>query len=120
MFSPRMRGCSFYAHNPGAHPPVFPAYAGMFRSASVVCATFWSFPRVCGDVPMLLIDAGDVRWFSPRMRGCSSKPTFWKSAIPVFPAYAGMFLKTIGFHKISPCFPRVCGDVPWTVACTPV
>ena len=50
--------------------------------------------------------------FSPRMRGCS----FWLITpiwgSKVFPAYAGMFPAPPTNTAESPCFPRVCGDVP--------
>ena len=87
-----MRGCSRSNHSPSRSRTVFPAYAGMFPSA------------VVGIVGKLA--------FSPRMRGCS----FWLITpiwgSKVFPAYAGMFPAPPTNTAESPCFPRVCGDVP--------
>ena len=40
---------------------------------------------------MLLIDTGDVRWFSPHTRGCSYELDVAELRNVVFPAYAGMF-----------------------------
>ena len=61
---------------------------------------------------MLLIDAGDVRWFSPHTRGCSRAPAAHGYDAGVFPAYAGMFR----VRKFPPrrlgSFPRIRGDVP--------
>ena len=49
-FSPRMRGCFRISGNHSEATPVLPAYAGMFRVATVSCAACSGSPRVCGDV----------------------------------------------------------------------
>ena len=49
----------------------FPAYAGMFLARSHGESTQNRFPRVCGDVPLLVIFWDFALVFSPRMRGCS-------------------------------------------------
>ena len=95
-FSPRMRGCSWFLLAPNLSPPVFPAYAGMFRSGVPAAHRSASFPRVCGDVPMRPPRRFPPLRFSPRMRGCSDLIPALRSVFPVFPAYAGMFL--LGFH----------------------
>ena len=71
-----------------------------------------SFPRVRGDVPhlhLLLLKRGQ---FSPRARGCSAPVPFSMYRSIVFPACAGMFLILSTTLSVTPCFPRVRGDVP--------
>ena len=70
---------------------VFPAYAGMFRRGSRRQHHRPSFPRVCGDVPLLTNAELKGPKFSPRMRGCSVGGAPLSDAEKVFPAYAGMF-----------------------------
>ena len=79
QFSPRMRGCSCGWDDLQQAQAVFPAYAGMFRSRSFTSVSSPSFPRVCGDVPRLLLTFLGQKRFSPRMRGCSSEtpPVFF-------------------------------------------
>ena len=94
MFSPRTRGCSFKS---GAFPiasAVFPAYAGMFLPMRAPMATTTSFPRVRGDVPQLVRIFFLFSLFSPRTRGCSRVSEQLKCEARVFPAYAGMFLRS--------------------------
>mgnify|MGYP000984828035 CR=1 FL=1 len=50
--------------------------------------------------------------FSPHTRGCSVAICATKSPLEVFPAYAGMFLKSAKPPAVIPCFPRIRGDVP--------
>ena len=52
LFSPRARGCSPNATAPGYMSHVFPACAGMFRTAEHLDDYPLRFPRVRGDVPM--------------------------------------------------------------------
>ena len=111
-FSPHTRGCSSNPAENGIRTTVFPAYAGMFRSFFVVCATFWSFPRIRGDVPEDPYTSSGYWGFSPHTRGCSPVPSWSYGTKKVFPAYAGMFLKPLCDHKHSRCFPRIRGDVP--------
>ena len=114
VFSPHTRGCSgLRKYWPGC-VPVFPAYAGMFRSNGLSHHPSRSFPRIRGDVPLLCYLGrgqpacfprirGDVparQWgsiqespFSPHTRGCSYSQYFDQPKPRVFPAYAGMFLK---------------------------
>ena len=84
----------------------------MFRGSSGPERTFRCFPRVRGDVPLLVRVAAFQERFSPRARGCSQKIfTAWAASL-VFPACAGMF-PTPGRSFWGCCgFPRVRGDVP--------
>ena len=70
------------------------------------------FPRVCGDVPSLLLAWLNMLRFSPRVRGCSAYHRGHPRDQFVFPACAGMFLKTQHLSCPPLGFPRVCGDVP--------
>ena len=51
MFSPHTRGCSASDDRPKPKPPVFPAYAGMFRFGISLTGEKFGFPRIRGDVP---------------------------------------------------------------------
>ena len=92
---------------------VFPAHAGMFRLRFVAVLLLGRFPRVCGDVPLLLAHPGVTVGFSPRMRGCSGWENVKDIFNAVFPAYAGMFLGLNKSTSADERFPRVCGDVPF-------
>ena len=70
-FSPRARGCSLDFGNSTLAPSVFPACAGMFRTSWGTRLAKAGFPRVRGDVPLLIGRCGRSRQFSPRARGCS-------------------------------------------------
>ena len=71
VFSPRMRGCSYYSPGQMSTKIVFPAYAGMFLRRFASSSRVPCFPRVCGDVPHCVTTIGINIEFSPRMRGCS-------------------------------------------------
>ena len=111
-FSPRARGCSLCVIALMKQSLVFPACAGMFRRTRNWYFARRSFPRVRGDVPTHHFYHRKQDRFSPRARGCSSKPIFWISAKTVFPACAGMFLAPSAARWTAQSFPRVRGDVP--------
>ena len=73
---------------------VFPACAGMFLGVVVDPVGWVGFPRVRGDVP--LPGGGEIAWwwFSPRARGCSVSLGPQTFVLSVFPACAGMFLRS--------------------------
>ena len=98
MFSPHTRGCSQCDRFGGARGIVFPAYAGMFLNPALTGDDHASFPRIRGDVPISAIRGGHVSVFSPHTRGCSESDRQLDAIAPVFPAYAGMFLKPILRH----------------------
>ena len=52
MFSPHTRGCSYLSPVKLVVRFVFPAYAGMFRSAAAAARGSAGFPRIRGDVPV--------------------------------------------------------------------
>ena len=84
----------------------------MFRKCILTKAILTSFPRVCGDVPIIWVDFVAHAWFSPRVRGCSSARAGLMYRTAVFPACAGMFLFPPEKRVENQRFPRVCGDVP--------
>ena len=112
MFSPHTRGCSSRAIFLPIFSPVFPAYAGMFRSWRGAGCPCGSFPRIRGDVPMRLLPHRRAPVFSPHTRGCSEPRRVRLPDGPVFPAYAGMFLDGQKDRKTERSFPRIRGDVP--------
>ena len=115
--SPRMRGCFFLRLIFLDRSLAFPAYAGMFPAHEVLTHTFHGFPRVCGDVSEYQTKYGIRIELSPRMRGCFPHMglTTWNAA--AFPAYAGMFLASLGLESLPLSFPRVCGDVSTFAKC---
>ena len=101
LFSPHTRGCSGPASNTQQPGSVFPAYAGMFRSGGDEAGHNSSFPRIRGDVPSYPYWAYLTCLFSPHTRGCSGKIMAGKIDIFVFPAYAGMFLKSAVIRQLN-------------------
>ena len=116
-FSPRARGCSHSLILLPDHPNVFPACAGMFRWRWRQKKLGRCFPRVRGDVPRLASTLYTLDKFSPRARGCSDGYQTMLQGHGVFPACAGMFLKTSNNRARQTSFPRVRGDVPKLVPC---
>ena len=114
-FSPRTRGCSFFAGAHDAGTLVFPAHAGMFRCMWCVAMRCGCFPRARGDVPPASRPTRAANRFSPRTRGCSALAIRRPNGDIVFPAHAGMFLMTPSRDRRTACFPRARGDVPAVV-----
>ena len=111
-FSPRARGCSCYPKIRSSSRNVFPACAGMFRGFTCTLISKSSFPRVRGDVPQINNNINCKKQFSPRARGCSGVQRHHWASRRVFPACAGMFLRTMATFEKMNRFPRVRGDVP--------
>ena len=111
-FSPRARGCSGHTCILRGPANVFPACAGMFRTSQVSGESPMRFPRVRGDVPAKGCTSGGTAMFSPRARGCSCGPVFFRLMLPVFPACAGMFLCGACCADIHNRFPRKHEDLP--------
>ena len=78
------------------------------------------FPRIRGDVPTPVSVTRPLSVFSPHTRGCSVRGGFLTYLTAVFPAYAGMFLKVIRLKQKAQRFPRIRGDVPYTVFVYPL
>ena len=90
-FSPHTRGCSAGHHTHDYLLIVFPAYAGMFLERRRFFSPSTCFPRIRGDVPVLVTLSFSEDRFSPHTRGCSHIHPQNNLAESVFPAYAGMF-----------------------------
>ena len=74
-----------------------------------------SFPRIRGDVPAAAPATILPRTFSPHTRGCSGEHHGFLPHRLVFPAYAGMFRFVILGIYASNRFPRIRGDVPYSM-----
>ena len=111
-FSPHTRGCSWRLPHPLAPSPVFPAYAGMFRTLPGGASNAYRFPRIRGDVPNLINFGAVSNGFSPHTRGCSANRIASCPRSQVFPAYAGMFRLLVKSEMHYGSFPRIRGDVP--------
>ena len=112
-FSPHTRGCSLPDFDDAPDDVVFPAYAGMFRWCGSRFRRGGRFPRIRGDVPFVTRSSSTIELFSPHTRGCSYEYSQWAIHRLVFPAYAGMFLKSAAIRQLNWCFPRIRGDVPF-------
>ena len=111
MSSPRMRGC-FYDMTSLHDPPiVFPAHAGVFPGYEPAPLTYISLPRACGGVSFYRSFNADFLESSPRMRGCFLTVEEGLSLWGVFPAHAGVFLKTGPAFPLTRGLPRACGGV---------
>mgnify|MGYP000464482858 FL=1 len=115
--SPRMRGCFYPAMSFPLEKTAFPAYAGMFPASCTRSAAGSRFPRVCGDVSIDKAKDITVLKLSPRMRGCFQNQLRKNRKAKAFPAYAGMFLASLGLESLPLSFPRVCGDVSTFAKC---
>ena len=93
VFSPHTRGCSLITLVNWLAITVFPAYAGMFLASPPIWTPLERFPRIRGDVPHKILLHNQTSMFSPHTRGCSSCGQNPPCPGPVFPAYAGMFLR---------------------------
>ena len=71
LFSPRARGCSARTLCKSTIRAVFPACAGMFPCRCQIPYRRQGFPRVRGDVPLVIFQGIIDDLFSPRARGCS-------------------------------------------------
>ena len=71
-----------------------------------------SFPRIRGDVPLIVTGHGHGGEFSPHTRGCSALKQSETDVYIVFPAYAGMFRLKWKKSPLTLSFPRIRGDVP--------
>ena len=111
-FSPHTRGCSSHLLIGRVCLGVFPAYAGMFRRTGSPAVVPHGFPRIRGDVPHPTTWLNGGEWFSPHTRGCSGQNATADFPLGVFPAYAGMFLRSLSRGMTQRCFPRIRGDVP--------
>ena len=88
----------------------------MFRFNKLFDVFDHGFPRIRGDVPKLKPIVSCESVFSPHTRGCSAFACVANQFWVVFPAYAGMFLKSRISSSPGLGFPRIRGDVPGTGA----
>ena len=112
-----MRGCFRVAFEADRSLEAFPAYAGMFPKHTKASFLQGRFPRVCGDVSRLFSIKRSTLKLSPRMRGCFFNLVRRGKRHDAFPAYAGMFLASLGLESLPLSFPRVCGDVSTFAKC---
>ena len=111
-FSPRMWGCTWLSF---LHLPllkVFPTHVGVYRNRLPGPHRRACFPHACGGVP--ITDGGDSSWnrFSPRMWGCTEKPSVLTIEAAVFPTHVGVYLNAAIVQKSPRRFPHACGGVP--------
>lgn len=92
---PRERGGQPCVACPGAGMRTFPCICRGQPAAVLLHLTTGIFPANAG-VTLLYIVSIDIRvLYSPRMRGYSLCKRFLPQSIPIFPANAGVFLKSL-------------------------
>ncbi len=111
-FSPHARGWTELRQARGDYRPVFPARAGMDRSAARRCTRPSGFPRTRGDGPSLTMDERKVLLFSPHARGWTVGQAAPVYLHRVFPARAGMDRVVVRQRDKRGGFPRTRGDGP--------
>ena len=132
MFSPRMWGCTAHVTDDGETLCVFPTHVGVYLSWNIpkgaqvsfphalgVYLTLYksskpliSFPHACGGVPQKLRDKRNEKRFSPRMWGCTLRPTPQRVKELVFPTHVGVYLSARDILHQRKRFPHACGGVP--------
>ena len=91
---------------------MFPAYAGVFPDIYPHPHLHSRVPRIRGGVPCCGYVCDTRTGCSPHTRGCSSSMEAENKITSVFPAYAGVFLKTKYDYIIVKSVPRIRGGVP--------
>ena len=91
---------------------MFPAYAGVFLCCAPSRLDFWRVPRIRGGVPGKRRRKRNNSECSPHTRGCSFPAVERDTQRQVFPAYAGVFLRTVSFGSKPYSVPRIRGGVP--------
>ena len=114
--SPPTRGWTLWTISGRTSPMGFPAHAGMDRPELGMGAARQRFPRPRGDGPSWESLTRPVRWVSPPTRGWTRHRIRSRapSAVPGFPAHAGMDLSVSYGESASVGFPRPRGDGPAT------
>ncbi len=110
--SPRERGWSGRRARRALIHPVFPARAGMVRRRRRRRRRTRGVPRASGDGPSCRSSWSPCRLCSPRERGWSAHRMRRAGARCVFPARAGMVLRTCSLSWSRRCVPRASGDGP--------
>ena len=114
LFSPQVRGWSWFLKNLDVRYGVFPAGAGVIPSIqwNRLCRT--GFPRRCGGDPIDSKKAELEELFSPQVRGWSHLRVILTLCGAVFPAGAGVIPLIHAVQGENGCFPRRCGGDPPT------
>ena len=110
-FSPHTRGCIGSEDGEPDKVGVFPAHAGLYRTAAERKNSSSSFPRTRGVVSALKQNGVDDARFSPHTRGCISDARLDHRSYAVFPAHAGLYRMMPSFTSRCCCFPRTRGVV---------
>ena len=93
--SPHTRGCFAYHAEKFLRRVVFPAYAGVFRHDNQSMRRESGLPRIRGGVSIPHGFLRKITESSPHTRGCFLPRSSATALSAVFPAYAGVFLKTL-------------------------
>ena len=118
--SPHTRGCFSDAIRWRADNAVFPAYAGVFPSATARTAHRSRLPRIRGGVSSRASPRSSAMKSSPHTRGCFSIGASFDSFALVFPAYAGVFPRFSAMSGLTRGLPRIRGGVSQPLGYAPL
>ena len=113
LSSPPRRGCFGCTKHPDGSIHVFPASAGVFQGERCGHDTGCRLPRLGGGVSSVAMPRLDSVLSSPPRRGCFHFTEQAPSALSVFPASAGVFLKAAPTGLRKYCLPRLGGGVSY-------
>ncbi len=117
--SPRERGWSQPGRTRRQRHEVFPARAGVVRTARATRSAARGLPRASGGGPSTTRATPARRSSSPRERGWSGVVDVVGRHFEAFPARAGVVPGRSPGARAWPGLPRASGGGPSTVACTP-
>ena len=112
QFTPHARGSTPYCETPRACLSVYPACAGIDRCSRCRRSPGLRLPRMRGDRP---IDKGyshSTSTFTPHARGSTQIGFPIPNFVLVYPACAGIDLKTFAASTSAASLPRMRGDRP--------
>ena len=109
--SPHSRGCFHQLQHQLADVEVFPAFAGVFLALRSPQVSSCCLPRIRGGVSTILELDKEVEMSSPHSRGCFRRRHHCHRQPEVFPAFAGVFLRSLPSPLVSVRLPRIRGGV---------
>ena len=114
--SPHSRGCFHVPAGKCTIHAVFPAFAGVFLVLTCQIPMRRRLPRIRGGVSKDYAGKKARLRSSPHSRGCFFSSGLLLRSELVFPAFAGVFLRTTGSTATHQSLPRIRGGVSTSIA----